>query len=245
MRRVLAVGAHPDDIELGCGGTILAHREAGDEVTMLVLTSGQSGPGNTTLRRAEQAAASEILGASLIWGEGTDCNLSPDHRLIVSIESAIYSSAADVVYVHAIHDTHQDHRAAAAAALSATRRSQKILHYQSPSSQAFTPTIFVDIMDHLGGKLAALACHSTQVGNSAMVEPDVVSASARHIGALGRLTYAEGFVPARFVWDLAPVQRRAIADATASAAADVTCLQLTTLEAPAGPFPVPRGRRID
>ena len=52
MRSVLAVGAHPDDIELGCAGTLAAHRAVGDSVTMLVLTGGQNGPGADVDRRA-------------------------------------------------------------------------------------------------------------------------------------------------------------------------------------------------
>ncbi len=64
MRRVLAVGAHPDDIELGCGGTLLAHAAAGDAVTLLVDTDGGKGPGDLEERRAEQEQAARTLGAS-------------------------------------------------------------------------------------------------------------------------------------------------------------------------------------
>ena len=63
---VLAVGAHPDDIELGCGGALLAHAAAGDTVTMLVVTGGENGPGDdarTAGRRAEQERAAALLGA--------------------------------------------------------------------------------------------------------------------------------------------------------------------------------------
>lgn len=215
MRRVLAVGAHPDDIELGCGGALLAHRAAGDEVTLLVLTSGQNGPGDPTVRRAEQNAAAQRLGAAVIWAGGIDCALAPDSRLITVVEAALRATSADVVYVHSPEDTHQDHRAAAAAVLSAARRGQRILHYQSPSSQGFTPTVFIDIADHLTGKLEALACHSSQVENSAMVEPDVITASARHYGALARLVFAEGFSPARFVWDVVPARTKTLAEAAA------------------------------
>jgi LmbE family N-acetylglucosaminyl deacetylase len=112
---------------------------------------------------------------------------------------------ADVVYVHAPDDSHQDHRAAAAATLSAARHSSRILHYRSPSTVRFEPSLFVDISAYLDRKLAALSCHGSQVEGSAMVDPEVVAASARHFGAQARVRYAEAFAPARFVWDLAAV----------------------------------------
>ena len=66
--------------------------------------------------------------------------------------------------------------------------------------------MYVDVADHLAGKLAALACHRSQVEQSAVVEPDVVAAQARYWGARARITYAEAFTPTRLVWDLAPVR---------------------------------------
>jgi LmbE family N-acetylglucosaminyl deacetylase len=203
MRRVLAVGAHPDDIELGCAGTISAHRAAGDLVTMLVLTGGQNGPGRTSERWAEAQRSALVLDVELIWSGLIDCTLVPDSGLIATIEHAITACAADVIYVHAPDDSHQDHRAAASATLSAARLGSRVLHYRSPSTVHFTPTVFVDISDHLGTKLAALDCHRTQVDGSAMVDPEIVVVSARYFGALARLQYAEAFSPTRFVWDLA------------------------------------------
>jgi LmbE family N-acetylglucosaminyl deacetylase len=205
MRSVLAIGSHPDDIELGCGGTLAAHRAAGDAVTMLVLTGGQNGPGDNADRRAEAEAAARALDCLLVWGRMVDCAMVPDAATIAAIETVISGVEADVVYVHAPDDSHQDHRAAAAATLSAARHSSRVLHYRSPSTLRFEPTVFVDISAYLDRKLAALHCHASQVAGSAMVEPEVVAASARHYGAQARLRYAEAFVPARFVWDLAAV----------------------------------------
>lgn len=202
-RSVLAVGAHPDDIELGCGGTLAAHREAGDSVTMLVVTGGQNGPGATTGRRREAEAAARSLDCLLIWGSLVDCAVSADAATIALIERALRETEADVVYVHAPDDSHQDHRAVAAATVSAARHSRRVLHYRSPSTTRFEPTLFVDISAHLDRKIDALSCHGSQVENSAMVDPEVVAASARHYGAQARVRYAEAFVPGRFVWDLA------------------------------------------
>ncbi len=211
MRSVLAVGAHPDDIELGCGATLLAHSAAGDMVTMLVMTGGENGPGDNAAvvgRRAEQEQAARILGADLLWGGLRDCSLTADAATVAVVEEAIQATEADLVYVHASDDSHQDHRATAAATLSAARRLPRVLHYQSPSTLTFSPTTFVDVTAYLSGKLAALGAHASQVELSAMVEPDAVVASARHWGAQARIGYAEAFSPTRMVIDLAPARRR-------------------------------------
>ncbi len=213
MRRVLAVGAHPDDVELGCGATLLAHSAAGDAVTMLVMTGGENGPGDDAAvvgRRAEQQEAARTLGARLMWGGLRDCTLLPDAATVAVVERAIEETGAEVVYVHAPDDSHQDHRAAAAATLSAARRLSRVLHYQSPSTLTFSPTTFVDVTAFLSGKLAALRAHASQVEMSAMVEPDAVVASARHWGAQARIGYAEAFAPTRMVIDLAPAPLRSV-----------------------------------
>jgi LmbE family N-acetylglucosaminyl deacetylase len=206
MRRVLAIGAHPDDIELGCGATLLAHVAAGDAVTMLVLTGGQAGPG-AARRHEEQRQATAVLGATLRWGGLVDCHVSAVAATVRLVEDAIRDTDADVVYVHAPDDSHQDHRAAATATLSAARRMSRVLHYQSPSTLSFHPTVFVDATAYLSGKLAALRAHASQVEMSAMVEPDAVVASARYWGAQARIGYAEAFAPCRLVLDLAPTAR--------------------------------------
>jgi LmbE family N-acetylglucosaminyl deacetylase len=205
MRRVLAIGAHPDDIELGCGATLLAHHAAGDVVTMLVMTGGENGPVGsdaTEDRRREQEEAARILGARLRWGGLVDCAVTPGSATIGVIEQAIRETEAELVYVHAPDDSHQDHRAVAAATLSAARRLSRVMHYQSPSTLTFTPTVFVDVTMQLSGKLAALNAHASQVEQSAMVEPDAVVASARHWGAQARIGYAEAFAPTRLVFDV-------------------------------------------
>ncbi|SEP30413.1 PIG-L deacetylase family protein [Trujillonella endophytica] len=207
-RSVLAIGAHPDDIELGCGGALLAHVAAGDDVTMLVVTGGENGPGNGARgagRRAEQERAAQLIGARLVWGGLHDCEVVADSGTVRLIERVLRATRADLVYVHAPDDSHQDHRAVASATQGAARRLPRVLHYQSPSTLSFSPTVYVDVTAHVTGKIAALAAHATQVELSAMVEPDAVVASARHWGAQARLGYAEAFQPTRLVLDLSPV----------------------------------------
>lgn len=225
-RRVLAIGSHPDDIELGCGGALLAHRAAGDNITMLVLTGGDRGPVSSTerdQRRQEQEAAAQMLGARLLWGGLKDCTLSHNQELISVIEGVIHEIQPDVIYVHATDDSHQDHIAAARGTLSAARHRSTILHYMSPSTLTFQPNLYVDITDHIDGKLAMLSCHHSQVSDSSMVNLQAKEASSLSWGFQSRRKNAEPFMTTRFVWDIA----RGGSTETSSNAADAASDDLT------------------
>jgi LmbE family N-acetylglucosaminyl deacetylase len=204
--RVLAIGAHPDDIELGCGATLLAHRAAGDTITLLVMTTGEQGPQDAQSRVSEQEEAAAFLGASLLWG-GFEDGLVPDgHRAIRAIEKAAAAAQPDVVYTHAPRDTHQDHRATAAATLAAARRAPRILCYESPTSIEFVSGFYVDVAGLVEAKLDLIRCHMSQVLKNGLVDLEAVEAQARFRGFTGRVRQAESFEPARFTWAISPHQ---------------------------------------
>ena len=70
-RRILAVGAHPDDVEIGAGATLLAHRAAGDELVVVTMSAGGRG-GDAAVRAAESRAAADLLGARLYLSDQPD-----------------------------------------------------------------------------------------------------------------------------------------------------------------------------
>ena len=200
--KVLAVGAHPDDIELGCGATLLRHAEAGDDITMLVMTPGQRGPQGLTSRVQEQEDAAALLGARLVWGHCDDGSVPTGVEAVALIDAVVRRVEADVIYAHAPNDTHQDHAATSQAALSAGRRLERVLFYQSPSTTSFDPNVFVDVETAMSGKLAALRAHWSQVTQCPMVNLEEVEVSARYWGSRAKLCYAEAFESPRFVWDI-------------------------------------------
>lgn len=200
--RVLAVGAHPDDIELGCGGALLMHAARGDEITMLVMTSGEVGPQDERSRMAEQRDAAAMLGATLLWGGFPDGAIPDDRSAVNVVEDAMVTSGAELVYCQAPQDTHQDHRAASAAVLSASRRASRVLMYESPTSVTFEPAIFIDIGMFVEAKLDLLHAHMSQVLKNGLVDLEAVEAQARYYGFRARVRYAEAFASERFLWEL-------------------------------------------
>jgi LmbE family N-acetylglucosaminyl deacetylase len=200
---VLAIGAHPDDIELGCGGALAKHVASGDDVTMLVVTAGSAGPGDVAQRIAEQEAAAAVLGARLVWGNLPDGRVSNHElELVHLIERVIAENKVSVVYTHGDRDSHQDHRAVAVATWGAARHCRRILAYDSPSSHDFSPSVFVDITSTLDKKVSALRCHATQVASSSMASVSLVHTQAGYRGFQARVEAAEGFVPHRMLLDV-------------------------------------------
>jgi len=200
--KVLAVGAHPDDVELGCGATLARQAQRGDEVTILVMTDGALGRIDGMSRRGEQVEAARRIGATVRWA-GFEDGLVPDGpEAIRVIDDAIAASSADVLYTHTLDDTHQDHRATATASLAAGRHLASILQYETPSTLNFSPTVYVDVDATIQEKLAVLRAHLSQVLRGGPVDLEAIEAQARFRGFQGRLRFAEAFEPIRVGWDL-------------------------------------------
>jgi LmbE family N-acetylglucosaminyl deacetylase len=202
-QRILAIGSHPDDVELGCGGALARHVARGDEVTICVVTAGTAGPGDGSVRIEEQRRSCSILGANLEMGDFEDTKVSlQEHELVLFLESVVTKCNPDLVYTHSVDDTHQDHRAVAIASLGATRKRPRVLAYEAPSSLGFLPNAFVDISDTLDKKLAALACHHSQVTGSTTLDVDAIRGQAMYRGFQARTLAAEGFITVRYLLDV-------------------------------------------
>jgi LmbE family N-acetylglucosaminyl deacetylase len=200
---VLAIGAHPDDIELGCAGALLRHVAAGDRVTMLVMTTGERGPQDAVSRVIEQEEAARLIGADLVWGGLSDGAITHDRETVGLIDEVIRRCRAEVVYTHSANDSHQDHVNTSASSISAARKMSRVLCYQAPSTTTFEPTVFVDVEETLSGKIEALEAHRSQVLRCDMVDLEAIEAASRYWGYQSRLRYAEAFETPRFVWDIA------------------------------------------
>ena len=198
MKRVniLAIGAHPDDIEFGCGGTLTKYSQRGHRLFLMVMTGGGSGAPSET-RMAEQTAARQILGAEeIFWGGYQDTHLGVDAELIKKIESVIASVKPEFIFCHFPDDTHQDHRHLAQAVMSATRYIRNVLFYEGPTTQNFNPQVYVDIADTLEVKLEALQAHRSQVMKTNIEDLSIIEVArscANFRGIQGRVKYAEAF----------------------------------------------------
>ncbi|MHB9154216.1 MAG: PIG-L deacetylase family protein [Endomicrobiales bacterium] len=203
--KVLAIGAHPDDLEYGCGGTLYKLSKAGHSINLLVMTRGEMG-GDPDTRQKEQERSARLLNAKLYWGRFTDTQVPLQKETINTIEFFIKKLKPDLIFVLFHNDTHQDHRVISQATVTATRYVQNVLFYEVPTTVDFSPaSIFVDVGGPiLDKKMALLKAHrsqvfSTRIANLSILESSRATALFR--GVQNRVKYAEGFVPLRLSLD--------------------------------------------
>jgi LmbE family N-acetylglucosaminyl deacetylase/CheY-like chemotaxis protein len=190
---VLAIGAHPDDVEIGAAGALLAHKAAGDSVAILTLCRGAR-DGIAEQRIAEAEAAAEVIGARLFLHDLQDTHIPEGNPTIGIIDSVVADVQPTVLYTHSVHDVHQDHRNTHHAAMAAARRVGRVYCFQSPSATVdFRPTFFVSIDDHIGRKLDVLRAFASQSAITDYLDPDVIVATARYWSRFTDGRHAEAF----------------------------------------------------
>lgn len=223
---ILAIGAHPDDVELGCGGTIAKEAANGKKVGVLDLTRGELGTrGSAETRDVEAANSSKILGLSvrenLRFFDGFFVN---DKAHQIEIIKILRKYQPEIVLCNAIDDRHIDHGKASKLASDAcflsglvkieTRlegelqkpwRPKQVYHYIQWKN--IEPDIVVDITGFIDQKMEAVLAYKTQFFNASSKEPqtpissknftDSVIYRARDLGRLVGVEHAEGFTVER------------------------------------------------
>jgi LmbE family N-acetylglucosaminyl deacetylase len=188
---VLAVGAHPDDVEIGIGGLLLRHVAEGHTVTVLTLTGGEAG-GAVSERLAESRRAAELMSARLVHADLQDASVSEGGSTIVTIKRVIDEIHPSTLYTHTIHDVHQDHRNVHSASLVAARGVPKVFCYQAPSTTIdFHPTRFVAIDEYLDRKIEVIQAYTSQVKVRRYLDPELLRATARYWARFSQARYVE------------------------------------------------------
>ena len=204
-RNILAVGAHADDIEIGCGGTVAMHVKKSDNVILLVtadpyyeyydgrvLRSNENG-------RKETECGAKILGCNKLITLGFENkNVPYSAEAIEAINKVIDDYNIDTIYTHWYHDTHQDHKRTTQSVLAAGRYVPSILMYEPeyPAGRSylgFRNQYYVDISPTIEIKMNALKCHESQVKKYGDGFLEAVEARAKHRGYEIKSKYAECF----------------------------------------------------
>lgn len=166
--RILAIGAHPDDLEIFAYGTLSAWAAMGALLTLCVATDGARGgslPPDVLrrLRAAETAAALAPLGFGPPRNLGfADGGLRADAALEAALAALIDETCPDLLLTHAPNDYHRDHRALSAAALQAAGFSVPVLFMDTMNGTGFVPTHWVDVTGQWAAKETAILAHATQ-----------------------------------------------------------------------------------
>ncbi len=181
-RVVLAVGAHPDDVEFGCAGTLAKLREDGNQINILTLSLGAAG-GDPNIRKKEAKKAAKLQKATLFLGDLEDTKITDAAKTIRYIEQIVQQIKPTHVYTHSLNDNHQDHRTVFKATITACRQVPNIFCYLSPSCTVdFRPNIFINIDQFIDTKLNVIAAFKSQINLRPYLQPDMITATARYWG---------------------------------------------------------------
>ncbi len=173
-RKALVIGAHPDDPETGCGGTMLLLRNAGYEVVSVYMTKGQGGISGKShdeaaaIRVKEGERACEILGVRPLFMSQIDGNTEINRARYTEMREVIAAEKPDIVFTHWPIDSHPDHRVCSLLVYDAWRRldySFELYYFEVMSgtqTQLFQPTDYVDITSVADRKRQACYCHESQ-----------------------------------------------------------------------------------
>lgn len=202
--RILAIGAHPDDIEFGCGGTLIKLSQRGEKIYFLVLTEGGA-VCDPSIRKKEQQRSARYLKAKIFWGGYKDAEIPSGKILITRIEEVMNDIKPDIIFCNYFDDFHQDHRVLADTCYSATRYTQKVIFYEVPSTRNFEPDVFIDITPFMDKKLTLLKLHASQVNKTRVSNLTIlesVASCANFRGYQAGVKYAEGLRPLRYLMDI-------------------------------------------
>jgi LmbE family N-acetylglucosaminyl deacetylase len=150
---ILAIGAHPDDIELGCGGLLIKAARQGHNIFMYTLTRGAAS-GDPSQRTNELTQSAKFIGAKALWIDNfDDTKLQAGNDLINHIEFFINKADPDIILTHSLGDVHHDHKAVASSTVEAGRFIPNIMSYEIPLTKDFKPQVYYDISDVVDEKV--------------------------------------------------------------------------------------------
>ncbi|SFF91519.1 bacillithiol biosynthesis deacetylase BshB1 [Pontibacter chinhatensis] len=222
---ILAFASHPDDVELGCAGTLVAHVQAGYKVGIVDLTEGQLGTRGTAEMRLQEARdAAEVMGVVVRDNLGFDDGFfQNDREHQLKVIEAIRKYKPEVVIANAIHDRHPDHgRGAALLSESCFKSGLKMIKtpgdreawrpkavYHYIQDRMITPDFIVDVTPYWEKKLEAIRAFRSQFYNPDDTSPNTyisspeflefIEARAKEFGHAIGTTYGEGFTKERHV----------------------------------------------
>lgn len=203
--RILAIGAHLDDVEVGCGATVAKAVDQGHEVRLVVLSASDYADYRGHVLRDRATAVAEgrcgaaVLGVRDLVVLGLDTKDIPHHSgTVEAIEAQLDDFAPDLILTHFAFDTHQAHRGASLSSISAARRHPGILMYEPtpPSGRsyvAFRPQVYVDVDGWLDRKLDALRAHESQYRKYGDAWLEAIAGRARYRGFEHGCGAAEAF----------------------------------------------------
>ncbi len=215
----MAIGAHPDDVEVGMGATLAKMVSLGRKGVLIDMTDGGAGTqGSATLRHKEATRAAKILGVERFCLSLPDAELTLNQLSVAAVIQTIRKYRPRIVFTHYFQDEHPDHYYCAQIVkeaffkaglkkitlAGAAYRPQRLFHF--PGFEYYNPLFCVDVSEYWQTKVKALECYPSQFyvkhsksgkGRTDLSKPafwSFIEARARFLGSRIKQKYAEGFI---------------------------------------------------
>jgi N-acetylglucosamine malate deacetylase 1 len=197
---VLALGAHPDDIEIGMGGTVAKLVGMGYDVKLVVATLPNFVKTDTKEeRKKESTMSAKVMGCKT--PEFLDLGpeeITFNRKFVTQINEIVRNCEPDAIFTQWIGDTHQDHQALTKAVIAAARDSNNVFMYETTipggiSETAFRPQLYVDVTETLDSKRNALECFDSQKIRCGHLWVDAIVGRCSYRGYQMNTKYAEAF----------------------------------------------------
>lgn len=207
MKNILAVGAHFDDIELGCAGTLMRHVDNGDNVFLCVVTCSGYMDNSGHVRKALEAQKEGFLAANKIGVKKIftldfpTLKLVANDELIFAIDKVVREIEPYIIYMPSENDVNLDHVATSKAVQACTKYFQRILAYKPniyTSYTPFNPTCFVDISSNFEEKINIIKLFDSEKEKLGSWI-DKITCKDKLNGAIAGCEYAEAFEIIKFV----------------------------------------------
>lgn len=204
MNNILMIGAHPDDIELGCVGSLIKLKKEGKRIIYLVMTNGGNWEQKTYIDRVDEInkALIHIDVDEIVIGNIKDGYLSHSPENIDFLSKIIKKYSIDTIFCQYYKDSHQDHTNIGLNALSVSSLCQNLIFYESLTSTEFIPNYFIDITDFEDDKREILNEYTSQVKKYKNRNQNLLSyidAKDRLNGIKSHVNFAEGFVISKMI----------------------------------------------
>ena len=222
MKKVLFISPHPDDETLGCGGTIIKHKDAGDKIYWLLMTNIFSSEGyrktKVDKRNCEIDKVAEEYDFDQVFKldfPTTKLDTFPKRKIVQAVSEVMDNVNPEVIYIPYVNDVHSDHKITFDSAISSIKTFRynfikRVLMYEvvsetefSPALQAnaFAPNCFSDISDYLEKKLSIMKIYKGEIGKHPFPRSaENIKALAIFRGATVGVKYAEAFMILKEIW---------------------------------------------
>jgi two-component system response regulator HydG len=196
FNRVLAIGAHPDDVEFSCLGYLMKLKENGSKIIVYIASNGSAGDPTSSVNRIDESRnALHCIGAELFYRNQSGISIEDYEKISAELRLLILENRPDLILIHSQFDTHQEHKYLRDILMTASRRVPcSIISYKSVSvTVGYEENLFININKYIDKKIEYVRMHKSQRGHEYMSEESIRLFHVNWFAKMRASDYVESF----------------------------------------------------